>query len=128
MMKLLLFLILISNQVYANPQVVQLKQDDKAPFSGNLFNQEASEDAAKAKQLVPLYQFQVESLQSSLNLQTSNVNQLQNEKKILLDQNQSLAETIAKQKSLSDLEKIIYIGAGIVFTVICVDVASKVTK
>jgi hypothetical protein len=111
MNKLILFVLLISNIVYADDSVY-LNKNDKAPFSAYLVPE------ATIKQL------RNDSMELDLYKTT---NDLKDQQIALLGaQNTSLTTTLKETSSLSTWEKIAYFSAGILLTALAVDGASKI--
>lgn len=117
MVRLILILTLISNIAFAqNAQF--LNQGDKAPFSGDLLTLDQTKS---------LYNDSLEksSLQKQLDLTNQNNTLLEQEKTILLDQNNKLINAAQSEKTISTIEKGAWFLVGILVTALAVKGASS---
>jgi hypothetical protein len=126
--KYLLIFTLLGNLCYADTNVTFLPKGSTTPYDGYLFTPDAATTAYKAEQQLPQYKLLNESLTTSLTLEQNNTKQETDEKQICMTDNQNLRTSLEKTKETSTLEKILYIGIGIVVTGLAVDLGSKVTR
>lgn len=110
----MIFLNLTNSTIcYADDSVV-LQKNQNAPFAGILFTQEKSQDLKnKLIERDVLLQLN-DSLKNSLNFQQDIINQTQSQKKLLLDQNDQLANSLYKERTMSNVEKAAYFVLGII--------------
>lgn len=110
----MIFLNLTNSTIcYADESVV-LQKNQSAPFAGILFTQEKSQDLKnKLIERDVLLQLN-DSLRNSLNFQQDIINQTQSQKKLLLDQNDQLANSLYKERTMSNVEKAAYFVLGII--------------
>ena len=106
--------------------VVYLEKDAKTPFAGFLFSEQAGKEV-KVKLIERDY---FEKLNESLQKQVesySNINlRYQEEKKILLDQNDNLAKNLGAERSMGNFERALWFAGGILTTVLVLYGVSRV--
>lgn len=112
-MKLILISLLISTQCYAGP--VLLENGDKAPYQGLLFPvDEANKIRGELIEKDALVEIN-KSLNKSLDLYKNNELIYQQQKSILLDQNDKLAKSLYEERKITNWERIglVVLGIGI---------------
>ena len=116
MKRLLIFLIsatLIINSAFA---ATALKKGQLAPSDGVFFsNEEAQKLMADAKELDTLKKLNL-SLNLSLDYTTQNNEILQKKTSVLMDQNNTLATRLYEARDVSNMERIMWFGLGVLGT------------
>lgn len=108
---------LIANNSYAATDVVELQQNEMAPFHGLLFTPEKA-NAMKAHLLDgDLYKQLSDSQQHSIDLLKQNMDLSEKKVSMLLEQNDKLSETLKSAQGMNNLERIGLVVLGVVMTV-----------
>jgi len=115
MLHLMIFLT-ISNVSNAD-QVVQLNQNDKAPFAGLLFDQEKANNVKIGLIERDLYKEIMASQSRSIDLLKENEVYSENKVKMLLDQNDKLSQSLRSSQSMTTWERIGFFALGVLATV-----------
>lgn len=110
--KLVILLTLFSFVAYAG-DVTHIEKDTPAPYTGYLFTPEKTNEVknvvVERDGLLKLN----ESLTKSLQLQSDIAELNQKKVNILLQQQEDLSKTLYDQRSMSNLERMLWVGAGI---------------
>lgn len=118
--------------IVANPSFAQdvqyLSKDQKAPFEGFLFTAPKASELKDAVIERDNYKLINLSLEKSLELEKKN-SELQNQKvNVVLEQNLNLTKSLNEERSMSNWERILWFGLGVVGTGMAVYGASKIAK
>jgi len=108
-------MILTSLQTKAE-DAVYLNQNDKAPYSGYLLPQDKLIELRNNTFERDALKGQNDSLNRSLALQNDIIGHKDEQLKLYSDQNDKLAQTAYRAENMSNLEKLGFIGLGILLT------------
>jgi len=109
-------------------QVVPIAAGTPAPYSGILMPEGVAKEAKNAVIERDTYKSVNESLNKSLNLSNQNFNYSENKVNILLEQNDKLAKNLQAERTVSDFQKIMWFGLGVLATGAAAYVGSKIAK
>lgn len=118
--------------IVANPSFAQdvqyLSKDQKAPFEGFLFTASKASELKDAVIERDNYKLINLSLEKSLELEKKN-SELQNQKvNVVLEQNLNLTKSLNEERSMTNWERVLWFGLGVIGTGLAVYGASKIAK
>jgi hypothetical protein len=126
-LSLMLISLMVANNCFAN-QAVNIDKDQKAPFSGVLFDKEKANNVKNELIEKDSLVKTNESLNKSINLYRSNQDLVNKENDLLLNQNVKLTENLNSAREMSDIAKIGYFLLGVAVTGAAVYGASRLAK
>lgn len=106
-------LFLFSFNLYAQDSVY-LDQDKSAPFAGYLLPKEKVQEFQQMSLDLNNKNLMIESYQKSIDLYKSNEDLYNKKVSTLMDQNDKLATDLNSNRGLTDVERIVWFGLGIV--------------
>lgn len=96
--------------------VVELKKDDKAPFTGLLFTEAKAKDIKFRLDERDSFKLMYESSNRSLDLMNSNLKLKDEQLNITIDQNNKLALQLRERNDFNSLERFAWFALGVVAT------------
>lgn len=132
-MKRLLSFLMISLMVINNTNVfaqeaVMIKKDERAPFEGVLFPLDQA-NKMRYKLIECDIKIQLnESYERTVKLYKQNETYQDNKVNLLLKQNDELSKSLTESKSVSDFQKILWFGLGVIATGLAVYGAKQISR
>jgi hypothetical protein len=123
----ILILLLSFRNAYGS-DVTYIEKDVKAPYNGYLFSPEKTKEVRAGLLERDGLKTINESLESSMK-SLMNINRNNQEKvDILLEKNDKLAKSLYEERQMSDFERLMWFGLGVVGTGLAIYGASQITK
>lgn len=113
----LIFSIFSTNSKANNDNAVYLQKDERTPFAGILTTFEHSKVIAVRLIERDTYKALSESYEKSMDLYKTNVDLSEKKVNMLLEQNDNLSIQLKNSQSMTDLQKFLMFGLGIITTV-----------
>jgi len=122
---ILITLLLVSNTALANCEkpVTLIEKDNPAPCTGFLFSPEQEKAAYQATEDAKHYKLLSEKLTERQRLQTEQISVMDQRLQLYMDQSNTLAQEVNKEKNNNFWHKTLYFGLGIVVTGLAVSAA-----
>ena len=128
MKNLLILLLSVTLTVGINAKSVDIKEGDKAPFSGVLVDYETMRKIRVDLLTKDAQTKEIESLERSLKLSQLNVNLNKEQVQILRESNDRMADRLRKTTSLSTWERVGWFALGVLGTGFAVKGAGELLR